>query len=101
MYIINCLDTTAVRNTLRALLLTALIVVVFVVSYYAAAAVLPVIVAALLAAVAFVAHVVAADAGNQLAHGGRRCQGAGAELRGGGMFRIHVGLRRCDCGATR
>lgn len=54
MYIINCLDTTATRNILRALLLTAVCVLGMLIAYYAAIVVLPVLVAALTAAITVV-----------------------------------------------
>jgi len=58
--LLNVFDTTATRNVLRALLLTALIAIVFVATYYAAAVVLPLLVAALSAAVAVAVTVTSA-----------------------------------------
>ncbi len=51
--LLNVFDTTAVRNTLRAMLLTALIVTLFVAAY----AVTPFVVAAITAVLAAVAHI--------------------------------------------
>ena len=55
--LLNFFDTTATRNVLRALLLTASVVVCFVATYYAAIVVLPALVAALAAAFAVVVTV--------------------------------------------
>ena len=60
MYTINVLDTTATRNVLRAMLLTAACVLGMLIAYYAAAVVLPVIVAALTAVASFVVTVASA-----------------------------------------
>lgn len=57
MYIINCLDTTATRNILRALLLTAACIVGMIAAYYATALVVPVLVVALTAVAALVVTV--------------------------------------------
>ena len=57
MYALNFFDTTATRNVLRALLLTAVCVLGMLIAYYAAIVVLPLLVAALTAAVAVVVTV--------------------------------------------
>ena len=60
MYALNFFDTTATRNVLRAMLLTAACVLGMLIAYYAAAVVLPVIVAALTAVASFVVTVASA-----------------------------------------
>lgn len=60
MYIINCLDTTATRATLRALLLTAVCFLGMIAAYYVTALVVPVLVAALTAVAALVVTVASA-----------------------------------------
>ena len=54
MYALNFFDTTATRNVLRALLLTAACVLGMLIAYYAAIVVLPLLVAALSAVCAVV-----------------------------------------------
>ena len=60
MYALNFFDTTATRNVLRALLLTAACVLGMLIAYYAATVDLPLLVAALTAAVAVVVTVASA-----------------------------------------
>ena len=60
MYALNFFDTTATRNVLRALLLTAVCVLGMLIAYYAAIVVLPVLVAALSAVCAVVVTVASA-----------------------------------------
>lgn len=57
MYTLNVFDTTATRNVLRAMLLTAACIVGMIAAYYAAIVVLPALVAALTAALVVVVTV--------------------------------------------
>lgn len=58
--LLNVFDTTATRNTLRALLLTAVCVLGMLIAYFAAALIVPLLVAALSTAVAVVVTVATA-----------------------------------------
>lgn len=58
--LLNVFDTTATRNVLRALLLTAVCVLGMLIAYYATALVMPVLVAALTAIASFVVTVATA-----------------------------------------
>lgn len=60
MYIINYLDTTATRNVLRALLLTAVCIVGMLIAYCAASLLMPLLVAALTAVLTLVVAVATA-----------------------------------------